>query len=140
MCTIIQVFECCYLHKLLLCNQRARLGSATIRTTNKNCLFSRMWWTITGNFGNILPIDWSKSYARKLHMPALNLNEKVSLNLFRTGNMWFLCVTLCRPLLVKIIRFVLAQLHISGTKIFGTSCRCVYETAPSFLLPVIFII
>ncbi|KAL3266826.1 hypothetical protein HHI36_010979 [Cryptolaemus montrouzieri] len=35
-----------------------------------------MWWTITGNFGNILPIDWSKSYARKLHMPALNLNEK----------------------------------------------------------------
>lgn len=35
----------------------------------------QMWWTITGNFGNILPIDWSKSYARKLHMPALNLNE-----------------------------------------------------------------
>ncbi|KAJ1528493.1 hypothetical protein ONE63_006900 [Megalurothrips usitatus] len=34
-----------------------------------------MWWTITGNFGNILPIDWSKSCARKLHMPALNLNE-----------------------------------------------------------------
>ncbi|CAB0020291.1 unnamed protein product, partial [Nesidiocoris tenuis] len=37
-----------------------------------------MWWTITGNFGNILPIDWSKSYARKLHMPALNLNENKS--------------------------------------------------------------
>ena len=35
----------------------------------------RMWWTITGTFGNILPIDWSKSYARKMHMPALNLNE-----------------------------------------------------------------
>lgn len=34
-----------------------------------------MWWTITGNFGNILPIDWSKSYARKLHMPSLNLQE-----------------------------------------------------------------
>lgn len=34
-----------------------------------------MWWTITGNFGNILPIDWSKSYARKLHMPALNLQD-----------------------------------------------------------------
>ncbi|KAE8747375.1 hypothetical protein FOCC_FOCC006017 [Frankliniella occidentalis] len=34
-----------------------------------------MWWTITGNFGNILPIDWSKSCARKLHVPALNLNE-----------------------------------------------------------------
>ncbi|GAB6025045.1 fasciculation and elongation protein zeta [Chamberlinius hualienensis] len=36
----------------------------------------QMWWTITGNFGNILPIDWSKSYARQLHMPALNLNAK----------------------------------------------------------------
>lgn len=34
-----------------------------------------MWWTITGNFGNILPIDWSKSCARKLHVPALNLKE-----------------------------------------------------------------
>ncbi|KAK6642291.1 hypothetical protein RUM44_014014 [Polyplax serrata] len=35
----------------------------------------KMWWTITGNFGNILPIDWSKSCARKLHVPALNLKE-----------------------------------------------------------------
>ncbi|ODM93166.1 Fasciculation and elongation protein zeta-2 [Orchesella cincta] len=37
----------------------------------------RMWWTITGNYGNILPIDWSKTYARKLQIPALNLNEQV---------------------------------------------------------------
>lgn len=36
----------------------------------------RMWWTITGNFGNILPIDWSKSYARQMHMPALQLGQK----------------------------------------------------------------
>ncbi|CAD7087112.1 unnamed protein product [Hermetia illucens] len=36
----------------------------------------RMWWTITGNFGNILPIDWSKSYARRMHLPALNLGER----------------------------------------------------------------
>ena len=34
-----------------------------------------MWWTITGNFGNILPIDWSKSYTRQMHMPTLNLGE-----------------------------------------------------------------
>lgn len=34
-----------------------------------------MWWTITGNFGNILPIDWSKSYARKVQLPVLNLNN-----------------------------------------------------------------
>lgn len=37
-----------------------------------NC---QMWWTLTGNFGSILPIDWSKSYARKLQLPALNLNQ-----------------------------------------------------------------
>lgn len=35
-----------------------------------------MWWTITGNFGNILPIDWSKSYARQMHMPALALGQQ----------------------------------------------------------------
>lgn len=35
-----------------------------------------MWWTITGNFGNILPIDWSKSYARQMHMPALQLDQR----------------------------------------------------------------
>lgn len=35
-----------------------------------------MWWTITGNFGNILPIDWSKSYARQMHVPSLKLGER----------------------------------------------------------------
>lgn len=37
----------------------------------------QMWWTITGNFGNILPIDWSKSYARKVQLPVLNLNNNL---------------------------------------------------------------
>ncbi|BFZ07422.1 hypothetical protein BsWGS_10461 [Bradybaena similaris] len=36
----------------------------------------QMWWTITGNFGNILPIDWSKSYTRTLHNRVLNLEEQ----------------------------------------------------------------
>ncbi|XP_037940504.1 fasciculation and elongation protein zeta-2-like [Teleopsis dalmanni] len=40
------------------------------------CYVYRMWWTITGNFGNILPIDWSKSFARQMHMPTLNLGQK----------------------------------------------------------------
>lgn len=35
-----------------------------------------MWWTITGNFGNILPIDWSKSYSKQMHVPALKLGER----------------------------------------------------------------
>lgn len=38
----------------------------------------QMWWTITGNFGNILPIDWTKSFSRKMHIPTLNLNDKKS--------------------------------------------------------------
>ncbi|XP_063613197.1 fasciculation and elongation protein zeta-2-like isoform X2 [Penaeus indicus] len=37
-----------------------------------------MWWTITGNFGNILPIDWSKTYTRQQYLPVLNLNEAKS--------------------------------------------------------------
>lgn len=39
-------------------------------------ILSRMFWTITGNFGNILPIDWSKSFARQMHMPTLKLGER----------------------------------------------------------------
>lgn len=36
-----------------------------------------MWWTITGNFGNILPIDWSKSFTRQMHMPTLHLGNNM---------------------------------------------------------------
>lgn len=42
------------------------------------CVETRMWWTITGNFGNILPIDWSKSYARQMHMPSLQLGQRLA--------------------------------------------------------------
>lgn len=35
-----------------------------------------MWWTLTGNYGNILPIDWSKSMARRLHLPTLQLHDR----------------------------------------------------------------
>ncbi|GJQ86082.1 hypothetical protein Trydic_g10050 [Trypoxylus dichotomus] len=52
-----------------------KLAPVQVRTQEEIMNECQMWWTITGNFGNILPIDWSKSYARKLHMPALNLNE-----------------------------------------------------------------
>ena len=33
----------------------------------------QVWWTITGNFGNMMPIDWSKSTARAKQLPTLNL-------------------------------------------------------------------
>jgi hypothetical protein len=35
----------------------------------------QVWWTLTGNFGNIMPIDWSKTYTRAKHLPTLNLCE-----------------------------------------------------------------
>ncbi|XP_025831778.1 fasciculation and elongation protein zeta-2 [Agrilus planipennis] len=52
-----------------------KLAPVQVRSQEEIMNECQMWWTITGNFGNILPIDWSKSCARKLHMPALNLNE-----------------------------------------------------------------
>ena len=33
----------------------------------------QVWWTLTGNFGNMMPIDWSKTYARANQIPTLNL-------------------------------------------------------------------
>ncbi|XP_031835926.1 fasciculation and elongation protein Unc-76 isoform X2 [Nomia melanderi] len=51
------------------------LAPVQVRTQEELLNECQMWWTITGTFGNILPIDWSKSYARKMHMPSLNLNE-----------------------------------------------------------------
>ncbi|CAG0878649.1 unnamed protein product [Darwinula stevensoni] len=54
----------------------SKMAPVQVRSQEEIMNDCQMWWTITGNFGNILPIDWTKSYARKLHLPALNLNEK----------------------------------------------------------------
>lgn len=35
----------------------------------------RIWWNLTGNFGNVPTVDWTKSKARKLQLPVLNLNK-----------------------------------------------------------------
>ncbi|XP_072158687.1 fasciculation and elongation protein zeta-2 isoform X2 [Bemisia tabaci] len=52
-----------------------KLAPVQVRTQEEIMSECQMWWTITGNFGNILPIDWSKSYTRKLQLSALNVNE-----------------------------------------------------------------
>ncbi|XP_055375062.1 fasciculation and elongation protein zeta-2 isoform X2 [Condylostylus longicornis] len=52
------------------------LAPVQVRSQEEIMNECQMWWTITGNFGNILPIDWSKSYARQMHMPTLNLQQK----------------------------------------------------------------
>lgn len=49
------------------------LAPVQVRSQDEIMSECQMWWTITGNFGNILPIDWSKTYARQMHVPALKL-------------------------------------------------------------------
>ncbi|XP_071079864.1 fasciculation and elongation protein zeta-2-like [Haliotis cracherodii] len=53
-----------------------KFAPVQIRTQEEIVNDCQMWWTITGNFGNILPIDWSKTYTRQLHTRVLNLGEK----------------------------------------------------------------
>ena len=36
----------------------------------------RMWWTLTGNFGNMLPLDFNKSQVRAHQLPSLNLDDR----------------------------------------------------------------
>ncbi|XP_059484367.1 fasciculation and elongation protein zeta-2 [Neocloeon triangulifer] len=52
-----------------------KLAPVQVRSQEEIMNECQMWWTITGNFGNILPIDWSKTYACKMHIPALHLDE-----------------------------------------------------------------
>ncbi|XP_055304093.1 fasciculation and elongation protein zeta-2 [Sitodiplosis mosellana] len=54
------------------------LAPVQVRSQEEIMNECQMWWTITGNFGNILPIDWSKSHARQMHMPALQLNQRLA--------------------------------------------------------------
>ncbi|XP_004523622.1 fasciculation and elongation protein zeta-2 isoform X1 [Ceratitis capitata] len=51
------------------------LAPVQVRSQEEIMNECQMWWTITGNFGNILPIDWSKSFTRQMHMPTLNLGQ-----------------------------------------------------------------
>ncbi|EDW82319.1 uncharacterized protein Dwil_GK25735 [Drosophila willistoni] len=54
------------------------LAPVQVRSQEEIMNECQMWWTITGNFGNILPIDWSKSYTRQMHMPTLNLGQSLT--------------------------------------------------------------
>ncbi|XP_021947191.1 fasciculation and elongation protein zeta-2 isoform X2 [Folsomia candida] len=57
-----------------------KLAPVQMRTQEELMNDCQMWWTITGNYGNI-QWDWSKTYARKLQIPTLNLNEQVASDL-----------------------------------------------------------
>ncbi|KAM7348026.1 fasciculation and elongation protein Unc-76 isoform 2-T2 [Cochliomyia hominivorax] len=51
------------------------LAPVQVRSQEEIMNECQMWWTITGNFGNILPIDWSKSYTHA-QTPGDELNSE----------------------------------------------------------------
>ena len=46
----------------------------------------QVWWTLTGNFGNMMPIDWSKSTARAKQLETLNLCNPKTMHPASRGN------------------------------------------------------
>lgn len=64
--------------KLTMCfadyqEQVDKIAPVQVRTQEEIMNECQVWWTLTGNFGNMMPIDWSKSYTRANHLPTLNL-------------------------------------------------------------------
>ncbi|CAD6192449.1 unnamed protein product [Caenorhabditis auriculariae] len=49
-----------------------------VRTQDEVMNESQTWWTLTGNFGNIQPLDFDKSAICKKMLPSLDLREKVT--------------------------------------------------------------
>ncbi|KAK7104702.1 hypothetical protein V1264_019376 [Littorina saxatilis] len=56
--------------------QAEKIAPVQIRSQEEIMNDCQMWWTITGNFGNLLPIDWSKTYARQLQSQVLHLKDR----------------------------------------------------------------
>jgi len=66
--------------KLTMCfqdyqEQVDKIAPVQVRSQEEIMNECQVWWTLTGNFGNMMPIDWSKTYARAKHLPVLNLCE-----------------------------------------------------------------
>ncbi|XP_023341553.1 fasciculation and elongation protein zeta-2 [Eurytemora carolleeae] len=64
--------------KLTMCfadyqEQVDKIAPVQVRSQEEIMNECQVWWTLTGNFGNIMPIDWSKTYTRAKHIPTLNL-------------------------------------------------------------------
>ena len=53
-----------------------KIAPVQVRSQEEIMNECQVWWTITGNFGNMMPIDWSKSTARARHLPTLNLKRQ----------------------------------------------------------------
>jgi len=66
--------------KLTMCfadyqEQVDKIAPVQVRSQEEIMNECQVWWTLTGNFGNMMPIDWSKTYTRAKHLPVLNLCE-----------------------------------------------------------------
>lgn len=54
-----------------------QLAPVQVRSQDEIMNECQIWWTLTGNFGSILPIDWTKSCAKGLQQSLFNLNQSV---------------------------------------------------------------
>lgn len=52
------------------------IAPVQIRSQDEIMSESQIWWTLTGNFGNMLPLDFSNSQTRQLQLPALDLQQR----------------------------------------------------------------
>uniref|UniRef100_A0A7E4ZRQ2 Fasciculation and elongation protein zeta-2-like n=1 Tax=Panagrellus redivivus TaxID=6233 RepID=A0A7E4ZRQ2_PANRE len=52
-----------------------QMAPVQVRTQDEIMSESQVWWTLTGNYGNMLPLDFSKSQIRKNQLEALNLSS-----------------------------------------------------------------
>jgi len=77
--------------KLTVCfgdfkEQVDKIAPVQVRTQEEIMNECQVWWTLTGNFGNMMPIDWSKTYTRANHLPTLNLCHPTQVSAPPTGS------------------------------------------------------
>ncbi|VDN03400.1 unnamed protein product [Thelazia callipaeda] len=56
------------------------IAPVQVRSQEEIMTDSQIWWTLTGNFGNMPPLDFSKTQTRRLQLPALNLQPRKEQN------------------------------------------------------------
>lgn len=50
-----------------------QMAPVQVRSQDEIMSESQVWWTLTGNYGNILPLDFNKSQIRKNEIDVLTL-------------------------------------------------------------------
>ncbi|KAI6242056.1 Unc-76 [Aphelenchoides fujianensis] len=51
------------------------MAPVQVRTEDEIMSESQVWWTLTGNYGNILPLDFNKTHIRRNQIEALGLED-----------------------------------------------------------------